>query len=110
MLKCRFIYTGRPKKIWAMRIDGATIDVDDKDNQWYQIGTDMLLTSYDELGKYRNSVQSAQEFGVSHFVATDELQWSNVTNVEKTTGLSSPENISDAHNSNTDEDEYCCAG
>src|SRR5688500_3117642 len=57
LLKCRFVVTGRPKKIWALKIRNCSIEEDDLNNKWFQIGNDMLLTKRDDLLKYRMSVQ-----------------------------------------------------
>ena len=37
LLKCGFVVTGRPKKVWAFNLPDVLIDVDDEDNHWMQI-------------------------------------------------------------------------
>lgn len=63
LLKCGFIITGWPKIVWAIYVQGVSIEADNLNNMWYQINTDMLLTRYDDLAKYRSKVQNALEFG-----------------------------------------------
>jgi len=65
LLKCGFIKAGRPSKVWAFNILNASIQIDDLENKWYQIGNDMLLTKYTDLEKYRSRVQCAVEFGLA---------------------------------------------
>src|SRR5687767_3166382 len=64
LLKCGFLVTGRPKKVWGIKLPNATIEPDNLNNKWYQVGNDMLITKYDELSKYRSNVQLALNFGI----------------------------------------------
>lgn len=64
LLKCGFIVTGRPKKIWCLKLPKATIGPDNLNNKWYQVGNDMMVTKYEELSKYRRNVQLALNFGI----------------------------------------------
>src|SRR5687768_3995858 len=110
LLKCGFICTGRPKQIWAMRIEGSTIELGYMDKPWFQIGSDMLITNYDDLGKYRNSVQQALEFGVRHFIDYGEVQNGDNTCVEKVMELPLESDVVEHNSVDADDGEYCCAG
>ena len=62
-MKCGFVFVGRPKKIWAINIPDACIDSDDQGDIWFQIGDDMLLTTFENLSKFRKAVQLGFEYG-----------------------------------------------
>lgn len=114
LLKCGFIITGRPKKVWAIRFPNATIESDDCNNKWFQIGTDMMLTTYNVLNKYRCKVQSAQQYGIRHF---SEIE--NVKAVD--TVVASTKNVNQLETNDregeittnttmTEDGENCCSG
>ena len=64
LLKCGFAVTGRPKKVWALKLKNSTIEECDLNNKWFQIENKLLLTKRDDLAKYRKTVQCAVEFGI----------------------------------------------
>ena len=78
-LKCGFVITGRPKKVWAVNIPCVTLQIDVLDITWLQIGRNMLLTTYDKLSKYRSRVQCAMEFGLAK-LSIPELNEVNISN------------------------------
>src|SRR5688572_23928291 len=63
LLKCGFVITGRPKKVWALNLPSATIESDENNENWYQLGKDMMITKYEELSKHHSKVQYALEYG-----------------------------------------------
>src|SRR5688500_3834208 len=40
LMKCGFVITGRPKKVWALKLPTATIESDEHKENWYQLGSD----------------------------------------------------------------------
>ena len=124
ILKCGFLVTGRPKKVWALKMGKATIQEDAKSIVWYQVDVDMLITKFDDLLKFRNSVQCALKFGVPSKPLTIPITGTNaVTNrtqfflSQQGSELIQPNHriqpIScETSNDNTPacDGEFCCAG
>lgn len=63
LLKCGFVLSGRPKKVWALQLPGGFIAEDDKNIKWLQVKDELLLTRRSDLLRYRKKVQCALEFG-----------------------------------------------
>jgi len=111
LLKCGFVFSGWPKKIWAINIQTACIDSDDQGNIWFQIGDDMLLTSFEDLSKFRKAVQLGFEYGqknpiVGNSTPIQDILITSDNNDEDTTNNkhTNPKSI------NINQGVYCCAG
>ena len=73
LLKCGFVITGRPKKVWALQIENATIEEDINNKKWFKIGDKILMTNKECLEKYILSVQHSHEFGMDHIENTNKI-------------------------------------
>jgi len=110
LLKCGFLRTGCPKKIWVLNIQGASIEVDHLNNKWYQIESDMLLTSYDDLTKFRTTVQKALQYGIHRYVDQSTSMVTETKNVITTNCLNKSNNNRKDMNVNDSDVVMCCAG
>jgi hypothetical protein len=105
LLKCGFVVTGCPKKIWALKIRNCSIEEDDLNNKWFQIGNDMLLTKQDDLLKYRMSVQCAVEFGIDKVIPKANL----MTNENSPMNLETIDTDDRTDTTTIEVGEFCCA-
>ena len=87
-----------PPKIWALKTKNCTVEEDDLNNKWFQIGNDMILTKQDDLSKYRMSVQCAVEFGIDKVIPK-----ANLMTVEKSPYILET-TVDDNSSDNTDVD------
>ena len=114
LLKCGFIITGRPKKVWAINLPNASIEIDDCNNKWFQVGKDMILTTYNVLYKYRCQVQSAQQYGIRHFSDTYKNKEINTVVVStkdaKNAEAVNTQGIISTITKITQDGELCCSG
>lgn len=109
LLKRGFVVTSCPKKVWAICLPNSSIDNDDEDNKWFQIGSDMLIMDYTELCKYRNKIGCVQEFGLKKLLVIQWLKKNNDTNIEVVDGIDNVD-VDDTNDIDKEDGEYCCAG
>ena len=115
LLKCGFVVTGRPKKVWALNLEKCTISIDNQNNKWFQIGSDMLSTEWDDLTKYRTSVNCAVEYGIDKVIPKTANNKSDVTSnmvdveTDSNTCITNIQNTNECSNP-MNEGEFCCAG
>ena len=108
MLKCGFVITGRPKKVWALKLEKLSIEEDSFNNKWYQIDNQILACNREDLAKYRKKVQSAVQYGIKGCAGklNDSANESYTENQMTSLHCSDLEN----NTANEVEGELCCAG
>ena len=56
-MKCGFVITGLPKIVWALKLPTTTIEEDEQNENWYQLGTNMMITKYTINNNCCNTLQ-----------------------------------------------------
>ena len=115
LLKCGFVVTGCPKKVWALNLINSTIEECDLNNKWFQIENNMLLTKRNDLAKYRKTVQCAVEFGIDKVVPKDKSSPDNsrcgtLESEVEVVGFSTHIESIPQETSGGDKGEFCCSG
>jgi len=95
----------------------ATIESDENNDYWYQLGTDMMITKYDQLCKHRSKVQYALEYGNkwSGFSASKVVNTTGsveIPNMGNENGMNSLNNERVSINNAMQERDFveCCVG